>query len=252
MKLTLDTEAGSLTRDNETVSLYSPKAFAILSEVWVRTGWALRHSYSFTWLGRPVIQLPEDLLRIQEVIWQLRPDVVVETGVAHGGSLIFYATILHALGKGEVVGVDLEIRPHNRAAIEAHPLARLISLVEGDSKSTLTVERVRTKVPADGKTLVILDSNHSRDHVLAEIRAYAPLVSVGCYLVVTDGVMRSLWDVPGGKPSWKQDNPCSAIDEFLATDRRFRHEVPARPFDESQTKETPTHWPNAYLRRVEP
>ena len=136
MKLTLDTSAGSLqvSEDgkDQQLSLYSPEAFAALSRAWVKVGWSLKQTYSFTWMGRPIIQLPEDMVRIQEVLFSVKPDVVIETGVAHGGSLIFYASLFKAMGHGRVVGVDVAIRPHNRKAIEEHPMSPLIALIEGD------------------------------------------------------------------------------------------------------------------------
>src|ERR1700712_2912009 len=128
-------------------------------------------------MGRPVIQLPDDMVRIQEVIWQVRPTVIVETGVAHGGSLIFYASLFAAMGEGRVIGVDIEIRPNNRQAIEAHPLFDRIRLIEGSSTASATVDLVRSQLRPDDRVLVILDSNHTRQHVADELEAYAPLVS---------------------------------------------------------------------------
>ena len=150
----------------------SPQAFRLVSDAWLRIGWDQKYVYSFTWLGRPVIQLPEDLLRVQEVIASVCPDVIVETGVAHGGSLVFYASLCKALDRGRVVGVDIEIRPHNREAIEAHPLFPLIELIEGDSTDPGVVERVRAQLSPGDRTLVLLDSSHQREHVLAELHAY--------------------------------------------------------------------------------
>src|SRR5262249_34591470 len=138
---------------------------------WLAVGWTQRYSYSFTWLGRPLIQLPEDVIRIQEVIHRVKPDVIVETGVAHGGSLIFYASLCKATERGRIVGVDIEIRPHNRAAIEAHPLAKYITLIEGSSTDPGIVERVKSHIKPGETVLVILDSNHSRKHVLDELEA---------------------------------------------------------------------------------
>src|ERR1043165_10147614 len=120
----------------------SPEAFAAISRAWLRSGWDTKYVYGFTWLGRPVIQLPEDLIRVQEVIYRVKPDAIIETGVAHGGSLVFYASLLAAMGRGRVIGIDVDIRPHNRAAIEAHPLAARITLIEGDSILPATVDRV--------------------------------------------------------------------------------------------------------------
>jgi cephalosporin hydroxylase len=252
LKLTVDTDLQTLVVEDtqRPIPLYSAAAFSLLSDLWVRTGWALRYSYSFSWLGRPIIQLPEDLVRVQEVVWHVQPDVIVETGVAHGGSLVFYATLLKALGRGKVVGVDVEIRPRNREAIESHALAPLIALVEGDSTAAETVAAVRSHIIPGARVLVVLDSNHSKRHVLNELDAYSPLVSVGSYIVVTDGIMRALTDVPGGQPSWGEDNPCAAIGDFLAKSPSFQSSVPERLFDEGSLSATPTYWPDAYLKRV--
>lgn len=254
MRITVDTERQTLVVEGATgrqeLALFSPEAFRVLSGLWLKTGWALRYSYGFTWLGRPVIQLPEDLVRIQEVLHALQPDVLVETGVAHGGSLIFYASLFAALGKGRVVGVDIEIRPENRAAIEAHPLHERITLLEGSSVDPQVVERVRSAVQPQERVLVVLDSDHSKRHVAAELEAYGPFVTPGCFMVVTDGIMADLSDVPGGRPTWALDNPCEAAREFLAKHPEFRLEEPPRLFDESRVRERVTYWPAAFLRRV--
>ena len=159
-----------------------------ISDIWLRAGWDNKYVYSFTWMGRPIIQLPEDMIRLQEVIYEVRPDVIVETGVAHGGSLVFYASLCKAMGRGRVIGVDVEIRPHNRAAIEAHALFPLITLIEGSSIEPQIVEEVKSLIKPDEKTMVVLDSNHEKQHVLAELRAYSPIVSVGSYIVAMDGI----------------------------------------------------------------
>ncbi len=201
-------------------------------------------------MGRPVIQLPEDMIRIQEVLYRVKPDVVIETGVAHGGSLIFYASLFKAMGKGRVIGVDIEIRPHNRKAIEAHELKPYIELIEGSSIHPSTVSAVKGMVKANERCLVILDSNHTRDHVRAELEAYHDLVAQGSYIVATDGSMRDLHDVPRGNPEWVKDNPCEAAADFLKTHKDFVLEQPAWPFNESSLTQNLTHWPDAYLRRV--
>ena len=174
-RFTVDLTAGSVTEDTpggpRTHPFDSPEAFRLVSDAWLRIGWDQKYVYSFTWLGRPVIQLPEDLMRLQEVIATVRPDVIVETGVAHGGSLVFYATLCKVLDSGRVIGVDIEIRPHNRQAIEAHPLFPLIELIEGDSTDPATVEQVKGQLAPGQTTLVLLDSNHQKQHVLAELRA---------------------------------------------------------------------------------
>ena len=254
MRMTLDTDARTLTLSEpagETVlPLYSRAAFEALSRQWVRVGWNQKYQYTFSWMGRPVIQLPEDMLRMQEVIWAVRPDVIVETGVAHGGSLVFYASLCAAMGCGRVVGVDIEIRPHNRRAIEAHPMAGRITLVEGSSTDPGVVAGVRSLVRPGERCLVILDSNHSYAHVRAELEAYAPLVSPGSYIVATDGIMLDLADVPRGQPGWTDDHPARAAREFAAAHPEFRLVQPPWPFNESELGANITHWPDAWLQRV--
>src|SRR5688572_23193824 len=151
-----------------TFGIGSPEGFRVITDLWLRSGWDTKYIYSFTWLGRPIIQLPEDLVRIQEVIHAVRPDVIIETGVAHGGSLVFYASLCKLLGHGRVIGVEVELRPHNRAAIAAHPLAPLITLVEGSSIDQEVVKRVAAEVRAGERALVLLDSLHTKAHVLSE------------------------------------------------------------------------------------
>src|SRR5262245_4459601 len=174
MKVTIDSDAGQLieheTDGQRVLPLYSPEAFALLSRCWVEVGWSQKYSYTFSWLGRPIIQLPEDLVRIQEVIYRVRPDVIVETGVAHGGSLVFYASLCRAMDRGRVIGVDIQIRPHNRRAIEQHELAAYITLVEGSSTDPAVFEQVRARIAPDETVLVLLDSCHTRAHVLEELR----------------------------------------------------------------------------------
>jgi cephalosporin hydroxylase len=254
VKLSIDTETRKLRVEDAGAErehpLYSNEAFALLSRLWTTVGWAQRYSYGFTWMGRPIVQLPEDLVRIQETIYRVRPDVVVETGVAHGGSLIFYAGLLTAMGGGRVVGIDIEIRPANRRAVEEHELGRKITLVEGSSVEPAVVERVRREIRPQDRVLVILDSNHTKAHVAAELVAYAPMVTVGSYIVATDGVMEALFDVPGGKAEWRDDNPAAAAREFAATNPTFALEEPPMLFDETHSRLQTTYWPSGYLRRV--
>ncbi len=253
MKLTIDTDARLLTLDDgngpRELDLYSDAAFEALSRQWVRVGWSRKYQYTFSWLGRPVIQLPEDMVRVQEVIHRVQPDVIIETGVAHGGSLIYYASLCRALGRGRVIGIDIEIRPHNRAAIEAHPLAGDITLIEGSSTAPEVIARVRALVQPHERVLVLLDSNHTRQHVLDELEAYAGLVSPGSYIVATDGIMYDLHDVPRGSPEWIHDNPAAAAVEFAAAHPEFELEQPQWPFNESSLGTNITHWPQAWLRR---
>ena len=230
----------------------TPEAFRVLSRLWIRSGWDVKYVYSFTWLGRPMIQLPEDMIRLQEVICAVQPDLIVETGVAHGGSLCFYASVCKAIGKGRVVGVDVEIRPHNRRAIESHCLAPYISLVEGDSADPEVVSKVRAQIPPCGRVLVLLDSCHTKEHVRAELEAYSPIVTPGSYIVAMDGVMEQLADAPRACSDWRWNNPQQAAREFAAAHSDFEIVEPAFLFNEGMVTERVTYWPGAFLRRTHP
>jgi cephalosporin hydroxylase len=193
-----------------------------LSTQWVVETAPYRYVYNFTWLGRPIIQFPQDILALQEIIWQVRPDLIVETGVAHGGSLILYASLLELIGHGQVVGVDIDIRAHNRAEIEKHPMFKRITLIEGSSVDESISRRVRNLAREKSRVLVVLDSNHTSEHVLRELRLYAPLVTRGSYLVVFDTVIE---DMPEGsfpdRPWGKGNNPSTAVREFMGSTDRF-------------------------------
>lgn len=230
----------------------SQEAFRAISRAWVRSGWDAKYVYSFSWMGRPIIQLPEDMVRIQEVVYAQRPDVIVETGIAHGGSLIFYAGLMAAMGHGRVIGVDIEIRAHNRVAIEKHEMAERIGMIEGSSIDPTTIAHVRAAIAPGERVLLVLDSNHSRDHVLAELRAYADLVAEDSYIVVCDGIMQEVVGAPRSAPDWAINNPLSAIKDFLSERNDFVLEEPVFPFNEGTVTERITYWPNAYLRRLPP
>lgn len=253
MKITIDTVAQTLYvangGDARTLPLYSRESFEIVSREWVRIGWSQKYQYTFSWMGRPVIQLPEDMVRTQEVIWNVQPDVIIETGVAHGGSLIYYASLAKAIGKGRVVGIDIEIRPHNRAAIEAHPLSSMITLIEGSSTAPDIVAQVKSHIRPGEKVLVILDSNHTKKHVSDELHAYAGFVTPGSYIVATDGIMQDLHDVPRGEADWTWNHPSGAAIDFAKVHSEFTLEQPSWPFNESELKDNITHWPSAWLRR---
>lgn len=254
MKVAIDTKDKTLTVQldsvEQAVPLYSEESFELLSHLWLKVGWNQKYTYTFTWLGRPIIQLPEDMVRSQEVIYRIQPDVIIETGVAHGGSLIFYASICKLIGKGRVIGVDIEIRPHNRQAIEAHPLSTLITLVEGDSIAPETVKMVHSLVNRGEVVMVFLDSCHNKGHVLAELEAYHDLVSPGSYIVAADSIVKDLNDVPRGRPEWKWDNPAEAIAEFVSQHPEFVVEEPSWPFNESEVSTNVTYWIGAWLRRI--
>ncbi len=254
MIVTVDDEAGVvIVRDGGSEirhALGSAEGFAAVSRAWIRAGWDAKHVYSFSWMGRPVIQLPEDMIRIQELIWRLKPDVLIETGVAHGGSLIFYASLFKAMDKGRVIGVDIEIRPHNRTAIETHPLSERIALIEGSSIDPAIVEKVRASIAPGETVLVLLDSNHTKDHVLSELQAYGPLVSVGSYIVATDGVMEMVVGGPRTNPDWNWNNPRQAALAFVAEDPRFKIEEPDWLFNEGAVRDRVTYWPDAFVKRI--
>jgi cephalosporin hydroxylase len=254
MKLEIDEETATVTVRSDaridTFPLASPEAFAAVSRAWLRCGWDTKYVYSFSWLGRPIIQLPEDMFRVQEVICRIRPDVIIETGVAHGGSLVFYASLCKALERGRVIGIDVEIRPHNRAAIEAHPLFPYLTLIEGSSTDGAIVREVQRRIRPDETVFVMLDSNHTRDHVLAELEAYAPMVTPGSYIVAADGIMEQVAGAPRTQPDWSWNNPKAAALEFVRRDPRFVIEEPPFPFNEGMVRERVTYWPSAYLKRV--
>jgi cephalosporin hydroxylase len=210
-----------------------------------------KYSYNFSWLGRPIIQYPQDIVAMQELIWGLQPDFIVETGIAHGGSLILWASLLElnaACGgpqDARVVGIDIEIREHNRMAIEAHPMVRRITMIEGSSVDPAVLAQVQGAATGRDRVLVCLDSNHTGAHVLAELEAYAPLVSVGSYCVVFDTVIE---DMPAGtypdRPWGPGDNPKTAVDEYLESHPEFEVD---RQFDDKLQISVA---PGGYLKRV--
>ena len=197
------------------------------SKDWLVHSCQHKYSYNFTWLGRPIIQYPQDIVALQELVWTVKPDLIIETGIAHGGSLILNASLLALLDLCEgrtaaprrVIGVDIEIRPHNRAAIEEHPLFSRISLIEGSSIGEEVMAQVRREASSAERALVILDSNHTHAHVLRELELYSPLVSLGSYCVVFDTVVE---DMPANffpdRPWGPGDNPKTAVHAFLKTE----------------------------------
>ena len=251
--ITIDEAAGVVTVDGPagpvSHSMASAEGFKVVSDAWVRCGWDAKYVYSFSWMGRPIIQLPDDMVRIQEVIYAVKPDIIIETGVAHGGSLIFYASLCKAMEKGRIVGIDIEIRPHNRAAIEAHEMFPLITLIEGSSTDPAVVAEAAGHIKPGETVLVLLDSNHTKAHVLAELEAYAPMVTAGSYIVATDGIMGHVVGAPRTKPAWAWDNPEAAAQDFVAAHADFVIEEPAFPFNEGTTADRVTYWPSGFIRR---
>ena len=203
-----------------------------------------KYSYHFSWMGRPIIQLPQDMMAMQELIWNIKPDLVIECGIAHGGSIIYYASLLELQGHGEVLGIDRDIRPHNRQAIESHPMFKRISMIEGSSVDLGVVEQVRA-LAAGKKVILVLDSNHTHEHVLEELRLYAPLVSLGSYCVVMDTVVEDMpADAFPDRPWGPGDNPKTAVWAYLEENGDF--EIDQQMNDKLLISVAP----DGYLRRV--
>jgi cephalosporin hydroxylase len=250
MKITVDTEQGLIRGEDFEYAIGSPEGFKLMSDLWIRSGWDAKYVYSFSWLGRPMIQLPDDMLRVQELIFDIKPDVLIETGVAHGGSLIFYASLFKAMERGRVIGVDIEIRPHNRQAIESHFLSSYISLIEGSSTAQETIQEVSKLVQPGERALVILDSNHTYSHVLEELRLYSKFVPVGSYIVATDGIMEYVVGAPRSNADWGTNNPKKAAEDFVKENDNFIIDEPTFPFNEGLITERVTYWPSAYIKRI--
>lgn len=255
MKLIIDTEAGTLACQEpgvpeRLVPLYSAPGLRAVSEVWLRQQWNQMHWRSFSWLGLQMLQFPEDVLRLQEALFRLQPDVIVETGVHGGGSAVFFASLCRLLGRGRVISIDIAIAAEVRRAIEGGPFTDLVTLIEGDSAAPQTVEAVRGLIRPGEKVFVFLDSDHSRAHVLRELDAYAGLVAEGSYIVATDGVMGALAGTPNGLPQWREDNPAEAAREFAARHPEFAIRRPRALFGEEHVVDVLTYWPDAWLLRL--
>lgn len=180
-----------------------------------------KYSYNFSWMGRPIIQYPQDMIAMQELIWAIKPDLIIETGIAHGGSLIYYASLLELIGKGDVLGIDIDIREHNRREIEAHPMCKRIEMLQGSAIDEALVAEVARRAEGKETIMVCLDSNHTHDHVLRELELYAPFVSVGSYCVVFDTIVE---DMPRGaydRPWDVGNNPKTAVWEYLKANDNF-------------------------------
>jgi cephalosporin hydroxylase len=217
-----------------------------LTRDWFQRASEYEYSYHFRWLGLPIIQFPQDIVAVQEVIWTTKPDLIVETGIARGGSLVLSASILELLGgDGLVVGVDIDIREANRSAIESHPLSGRIRMIEGSSVAPDVVAKVNELAAGRERVMVLLDSNHTHEHVLRELQLYSPLVTPGCYLIAFDTVIE---DMPAGwfqdRPWDVGDNPATAVRAFLETNDRFQVD------DELQSKLLISVAPGGYLRCV--
>jgi cephalosporin hydroxylase len=206
-----------------------------------------QYSYNFSWMGRPIIQYPQDMLAMQEIIWKLQPDLIIETGIAHGGSLIYYASLLELIGKGEVLGIDIDIREHNKIAIESHSMYKRIKMIQGSSIDQDIVKRVKQFTEGKETVLVVLDSNHTHEHVLHELQMYSPFVTLNSYVVVFDTIVEKLPDnyLPGHMRPWGiGDNPLTAVNSFLEVNDQFE-------IDKSiNNKLLISVAPDGYLKRI--
>ncbi len=217
-----------------------------LSKKWISDSYPYEYSYHFNWLGLPIIQYPQDIIALQEIIWKIKPDLIIETGVARGGSVVFLASMLEIIGNGEVIGIDIKIQKQNRKAIEKHPMFKRITLIEDSSITKESVKKVQELSKNKKCVMVILDSNHTHEHVLSELKAYSSLITKGSYLVVFDTLIE---DLPKkffkDRPWTKKKNPKSAINEFLKTSNRFK-------IDKNITdKLLITAAPNGYLKCIQ-
>ena len=205
-----------------------------------------KYSYNFIWLGRPIIQYPQDMIAMQEIIWQVKPDLIIETGIAHGGSLIFYASLLELIGNnGKVLGIDIDIREHNKEEVEKHPLFKRIILIEGSSIDPKVIEKVKKQASKARKAVVVLDSNHTHEHVLKEMQLYSTFVKIGSYLVVFDTIIEDLPEkLFSDRPWGKGNNPRTAVNEFMKTNHDF--EVDKNIEDKILISVAP----NGYLKRI--
>ena len=227
------------------------EAFDAASDAWMLASVRARYSYNFTWMGRPIIQYPQDIVAMQQLIWQVQPDLIIETGIAHGGSLILSASLLelNAIGGGpadaRVLGVDIDIREHNRVAIEAHPMYKRIDMIQGSSIDPAIVAQVHAAAEGKQRILISLDSNHTYDHVLAELEAYAPLTTVDSYCVVFDTVVERLPKVLYPDRPWGPGNsPETAVHEYVAKHPEFQIDT------DIDRQLAVSVAPNGYLRRI--
>ena len=213
---------------------------------WIVDTASYKYVYNFRWAGLPVIQLPQDIIALQEIIWETKPDLIIETGVARGGSIIFYASMLQLLGgDGRVLGIDIDIRPHSRHAIESHAFHPRVDLIEASSTAQETLDKVQSHCERASRVMVVLDSNHTHDHVLRELQSYARFVTVGCYLAVLDTVIDDMpADAFPDRPWGPGDNPKTAVRGFLATTNRFKVD------EDLENKLLITVAPDGYLRCI--
>ena len=249
--MSVEDESFASARDQNIAAMGADNDLKKSSRNWQVEAANHHYIYNFTWMGRPIIQLPQDVFAMQELIWANKPDLIIETGIAHGGSIIFSASMLElnaACGgpaEAEVLGIDIDIRAHNREAIEAHPMFKRISMIQGSSIAPEVIAEVRSRAAGRQRVMVFLDSNHTHEHVLAELNAYAPLTSVGSYCVVFDTAIEEVPAAMSADRPWGPgNNPQTAVREFLKTNDSFEIDR------DISNKLLITVAPDGYLKRV--
>jgi len=253
MKFLINSDIKKITvfRENKSnfFNLYSSKAFKIISNFWLEYIWNQKYTYRFTWLGFPIIQLPDDIINIQELIFKERPDYVVETGVAHGGSIIFYASLLKILNKGKVIGIEKEFKKKNLDKLKKNFLKKYFELIESDSTNKDLIRKLKRRL--DGKkVIIILDSNHSYHHVFKELNLYSEIIKKGSYIIVTDGIIDVMKFAPRRIKYQKNYGPLKAINEFLLENNKFKKIQPINLFNESKVFKNISHWPDGWLKKL--
>jgi len=212
-------------------------------KVWLKAHWENKLPYEINWLGMPVIQSAEDMIALQEIVYDIKPDFIIETGIAHGGSLIYFASLLELLGKGKVIGIDVDIRKHNKILLEKHPMIKRIITIEGDSSSQEILKKVKDKIAKNSKVLVVLDSNHQREHVLKELNLFSSLVSKNSYIIVEDTIMPEVAEYKHSKDFLGTDNAKQAVDIFMKENKKFI-------IDRTREKLGFTYFPGGFLKRI--
>lgn len=210
-------------RQQDIRSMAGDKRLEELSSEWMIASSKYKYGYNFKWLGRPIIQMPTDIVALQELIWEVKPDLIIETGIAHGGSIIFYASMMELLGTdGQVIGIDIDIRKHNRNEIEKHPMMKRIKMIEGSSIDIGIAAQVRKHAEGRKKIMVVLDSCHTHEHVLEELKIYSEFVTTGSYIVVFDTIIEFFPDEFYTERPWKKgNNPWTAVQEFIKGNEKF-------------------------------
>ena len=224
-------------------SMNKNKSLLKKSKDWIDNVFDYEYVYHFRWLGRPIIQFPQDMVALQELIWKIKPDFIIESGIARGGSLIFYASILELLNHGKIIGIDIDIRKHNRIEIENHPLFKRIKLIEGSSIDDSVIHKIKKIIKDKKKIMILLDSHHTEQHVLEELEKYSPFVRSGSYVVVFDTIIEDMKKHHSKNRPWNHgNNPKTAVSKFLKKNKRFKIDK------EIQKKLLITSCPDGYLK----